>query len=188
MEPGVEQSSGAKPHYCDLAPGHPVHGPYHDTEYGFAVTDDRVLFERLTLEIFQAGLSWLIVLQKRAAFYGAFEEYSIEAVAAFDQADVTRLMLDRGIIRNRRKILATIENAQRLLIIQKNFGSFADWLSHHKTGGITEAPEWLRLFKKTFVFMGPEVVGEFLMSIGYLPGAHRPDCPVFKTLQSTASR
>src|SRR6516165_4736522 len=96
--------------YCRLAPGHPVHGVYHDTEYGFPTSNESVLFERLILEINQAGLSWLTILRKRAAFRGAFAEFDVDRVAAFESADVDRLLSDSGIIRNRLKIEATIEN------------------------------------------------------------------------------
>ena len=165
--------------YCDIAPGHPVHGPYHDHEYGFPVSDDRVLFERLALEIFQAGLSWLIVLKKRSAIHDAFRGFDPSVVAGFGPVDVDRLMGDAGIIRNRRKIEAVIENAKRLVALTHSHGSFAAWLARHHPGDKTQ---WLALFKSTFVFMGGEVVGEFLMSIGYLPGAHRPDCPVMEKI------
>ena len=161
--------------YCDVAPGHPVHGPYHDHEYGFPVHDDAVLFERLCLEIFQAGLSWLIVLKKRPALFAAFDHFDPNIVAAYGPADIDRLMADAGIIRNRRKIEAAIENAKRLLAIQQSHGSFSAWIKRHDP---QDKPAWIKLFKQHFVFMGGEVVGEFLMSIGVLPGAHRPDCPV----------
>jgi DNA-3-methyladenine glycosylase I len=162
--------------YCDIAPGHPVHQPYHDLEYGFPTTDERALFERLTLEIFQAGLSWEITLKKRAGLFAAFEGFDPAHVAGYGDADIERLMHDARIIRNRRKIGATIENAKRLVALAAEHGSFAAWIKAHHP--LTKA-EWVKLFKKTFVFMGGEVVGEFLMSIGYLPGAHRDDCPVF---------
>ncbi len=162
--------------YCQSAPGHPLHGPYHDTEYGFPVNDDRVLFERLVLEINQAGLSWLTILNKRAAFRLAFEGFDPAVVAGYGEAARGRLLADAGIIRNRAKIKAAIENAGRICALQKEFGSFAAWLDamhpHPKD-------EWVALFKKTFVFTGGEITGEFLMSTGYLPGAHDPDCPVF---------
>jgi len=161
--------------YCDTAPGHPVHGPYHDSEYGFPVTDDTVLFERLCLEVFQAGLSWLIVLKKRPALNRAFDNFRVDSVAAYGPADIARLMADPGIIRNRRKIEATIENARRWQVLRQGHGSFAAWLSAHHP---RDKADWVRLFKSQFVFMGGEVVGEFLMSIGALPGAHRADCPV----------
>src|SRR5215472_3777297 len=96
--------------YCEMAPDHPFHGPYHGTEYGFPSRDDRVLFERLILEINQAGLSWLTILRKRAAFTAAFAEWDIERIAAFGPEDVERLLGDPGIIRNRLKVNAAIEN------------------------------------------------------------------------------
>ena len=117
--------------YCALAPGHPWHGPYHDLEYGFPVSDDRVLFERLVLEINQAGLSWLTVLKKRAAFRAAFDGFAIERVAAYGEAERARLLADAGIIRNRLKIDAAIANAQRLLALRASHGSFAAWLAAH---------------------------------------------------------
>src|SRR3954469_9596583 len=86
--------------YCRLAPGHPWHGPYHDTEYGFPARDEAVLFERLVLEINQAGLSWLTILKKRAAFRDAYAGFDVDAVAAFDESDRARLLADAGIIRN----------------------------------------------------------------------------------------
>jgi len=160
--------------YCESAPGHVWHGPYHDTEYGFPVTDDAVLFERLALEINQAGLSWLTVLKKRAAFNSAFAGFDIDAVAAFGDADRERLLQDAGIIRNRLKVDAVIENARRLVAIRGSHGSFAAWLDAHHP---RDRAEWVKLFRGTFRFMGGEIVGEFLMSTGYLPGAHRPECP-----------
>ncbi len=162
--------------YCDAAPGHPVHGPYHDLEYGFPQDDDRVLFERLCLEIMQAGLSWEIVLKKRAALVRAFDAFDPAKVAAYGDADTARLLADASIIRNRRKIAACVENARRLLAVAAEHGSFASWIARHHP---LPKEDWVKLFRRTFVFMGGEVVGEFLMSIGYLPGAHRDDCPVF---------
>jgi DNA-3-methyladenine glycosylase I len=162
--------------YCDVAPGHPVHGPYHDEEYGFPLIDERALFERLSLEIFQAGLSWLIVLKKRPALVAAFDRFEPDTVAAYGESDITRLMSDSGIIRNRRKILAVIDNARRLQALRAEHGSFAAWIDANHP---LSKEEWVKLFKRTFAFMGVEVVNEFLMSIGYLPGAHREDCPVF---------
>src|ERR1700758_4246580 len=99
--------------YCRLAPGHPFHGPYHDTEYGFPSDVENVLFERLILEINQAGLSWLTILKKRSAFRAAFADFEVDRVAAFGPADVDRLLADPGVIRNRLKIEAAIENARR---------------------------------------------------------------------------
>lgn len=162
--------------YCDIAPGHPFHGPYHDREYGFPARDDAALLERLALEINQAGLSWLTVLQKRGAFARAFKDFDPRAVARYGARDRARLLADPAIIRNRLKVNAVIENARRLLALRESHGSFAAWLDAHHP--LTKAA-WTKLFKRTFVFTGGEIVGEFLMSIGYLPGAHRPDCPVY---------
>ena len=165
--------------YCEIAPGHPFHGPYHDTEYGFPVADDNVLFERLVLEINQAGLSWLTILKKREQFSVAYDGFDIDRVAAYGEHERARLLSDAGIIRNRLKVDAAIANAQRLQEIRASHGSFADWLdSHHPL----PKDDWVKLFKKTFRFTGGEITGEFLMSTGYLPGAHREDCPVFAEL------
>ena len=165
--------------YCEAAPGHPFHGPYHDEEYGFPVADDDALFERLVLEINQAGLSWLTILKKREAFRRAFQGFEIDRVARFTSAKRERLLADEGIIRNRLKVNAVIENAKWILEIRKSHGSFADWLdSYHPQS----KEEWVKLFKKTFLFTGGEIVGEFLMSLGYLPGAHSPKCPVSRKI------
>ncbi len=170
------------PHYCDIAPGHPIHGPYHDTEYGFPSRSERVLFERLALEIMQAGLSWEIVLKKRKALNRAFAGFIPAKVAAYGERDVQRLLADSGIIRNRRKIEAIIENARIVLMIRKEAGGFAKWLDAHHP---QSKAEWVRLFRKTFRFMGGEIVGEFLMSLGYLPGAHKRGCPVLARIRKS---
>jgi DNA-3-methyladenine glycosylase I len=162
--------------YCSIAPSDPYHAPYHDTEYGFPVRDDNVLFERLMLEINQAGLSWLTILKKREGFTRAYDGFDIARVAEYDDRDRARLIADPGIIRNRLKIDAAIENARRIVEIRGTHGSFADWLAHHHPLG---RAEWAKLFRRTFRFTGGEIVGEFLMSIGYLPGAHEPTCPVY---------
>jgi DNA-3-methyladenine glycosylase I len=161
--------------YCDVAPGHPFHGPYHDTEYGVPARDETVLFERLSLEIFQAGLSWLLVLKKRDALNAAFAGFDVDRVAAFDDTDRARLLADAAIIRNRLKIGAVIENARRVQALRDSHGGFAAWIDAHHPRDLNA---WVKLFRKTFKFCGPEVVNEFLMSLGTLPGAHRDDCPV----------
>lgn len=165
--------------YCDSAPAHAVHAPYHDTEYGFPVSDDKILFERLVLEINQAGLSWLTILKKRAAFRVAFEGFDPACVARYGEAERKRLLADASIIRNRLKIDAVIENARHICRIQDRHGSFSAWLDHHHP---LEKDDWVALFKQTFRFTGGEITGEFLMSTGYLPGSHRPDCPVFEAI------
>jgi DNA-3-methyladenine glycosylase I len=164
--------------YCDIAPGHPFHGPYHDEEYGFPVRDDNALFERLVLEINQAGLSWLTILKKREAFRKAFANFDLRKVAKFTARDKQRLMLNEGIIRNRLKIDAAVENAKRILALGQ---PFSDWLAEHHP--LTKE-EWVRLFKKTFVFTGGEITGSFLLSIGLLEGAHDRTCPVYRKIKS----
>ena len=167
--------------YCDFAPGHPVHAAYHDTEYGFPSTDDAVLLERLALEINQAGLSWETILKKREGFRKAYQGFDVDRVAAFTDADVDRLMGDPSIIRNRLKIEALISNARKIQELRAAHGSFAAWLNanHPRT-----KLEWVKLFKKTFRFTGGEITGEFLMSLGLLPGAHLPECPVQARIDS----
>jgi len=165
--------------YCDIAPGHPFHGPYHDAEYGFPVREEERLFERLVLEINQAGLSWLTILKKRDAFRDAYAGFSVDRVARFDERRRARLLANEGIIRNRLKVNAAIENARRIRALRKTHGSFAGWLDAHHP---SSKEEWVKLFKRTFVFTGGEIVGEFLMSLGYLPGAHQETCPVYRKL------
>ena len=169
--------------YCRVAPGHPVHQPYHDREYGFPVEDETVLFERLCLEIFQAGLSWEIVLKKRAALNRAFAAFSVDTVAAFGAADVERLLHDAAIIRNRRKIEAVIANAAAVRALRVSASGFSRWLAAHHP---RPHEDWLSLFRETFRFMGAEVLREFLLSTGYLPGAHALDCPVHAEIVRTA--
>ena len=165
--------------YCDVAPGHPVHGPYHDEEYGFPLEDDDRLLERLALEINQAGLSWLTILKRREALRRAYRRFEVARVARFRGPDIARLMADASIIRNRRKIEAVVENARRIRALEGSHGSFSAWLAAHHP---RPRERWVDLFKATFVFTGPEITAEFLMSTGYLPGAHREDCPVFARL------
>lgn len=165
--------------YCTIAPGHPVHGHYHDHEYGFPQRDERELFERLLLEINQAGLSWETILKKRDGFRRAYDGFDVDTVAGYGERDVERLLGDPGIIRNRLKVLAAIHNAQAIQTLRASHGGFAQWLDAHHP--LTK-PEWVKLFKQTFRFTGGEITGEFLMSLGYLPGAHHADCPVFKRI------
>ena len=165
--------------YCAVAPGHEWHGSYHDREYGFALTSDANLFERLMLEINQAGLSWLTVLKKREAFRRAYGGFDPEVVAAYGARDRRRLLADAGIIRNRLKVDAAIANAQRILELRESHGSFAGWLAAHHP---RSKEEWVTLFKQAFRFTGGEIVGEFLMSIGYLEGAHDKSCPVYQRI------
>ena len=165
--------------YCIASQGHPWHGPYHDSEYGFPIADDNRLFERLVLEINQAGLSWLTILKKKQDFRRAFDGFDIDRVAAYGEVDRKRLLSDAGIIRNRIKVAAAIENAKRIQGLQASHGSFKGWLDAHHP---LDKPAWVKLFKQTFKFTGGEITGEFLMSTGYLPGSHDDDCPVFREI------
>jgi DNA-3-methyladenine glycosylase I len=166
--------------YCEIAPDHPVHGPYHDREYGFPTRDETALFERLVLEINQAGLSWLTILTKRENFRAAFDNFDIDRVAAYGSRERTRLLADAGIIRNRLKVDAAITNAGRLIDLRHSHGSFAGWLDAHHP---LDRPAWVKLFKQTFAFTGGEITGEFLLSTGYLPGAHAESCPIYRKIE-----
>ncbi|MCP2040896.1 DNA-3-methyladenine glycosylase I [Neisseria sp. HSC-16F19] len=167
--------------YCDFVRDLPPDSDnpnrhYHDRVYGFPVADDAVLFERLVLEINQAGLSWTLILKKQASFQAAYAGFDIAAVAAFDDGDRARLLADAGIVRNRLKINAAIHNAQQILRLQQSHGSFKNWLDAHHPQDLAA---WVKLFKREFKFVGGEIVNEFLMSCGYLPGAHQPGCAVY---------
>ena len=162
--------------YCNSHPEDTFNRHYHDTQYGFPINADHALFERLVLEINQAGLSWLTILKKAEHFQQAYSGFDVEIIAAYSELDRVRLLSDAGIIRNRLKINAAIENAKRILELQSKYGSFKNWLDAHRQNNLDE---WTKLFKKNFVFTGGEIVKEFLMSSGYLPGAHEPGCPIY---------
>lgn len=156
-----------------------LHKNYHDNHYGFPIHDDNELFGRLLMEINQAGLSWETILKKEEAFRVAYSQFDIQAVAAYTEDDRNRLMQEAGIIRNRLKINAAIENAKVIVQLQHEFGSFEQWLVHHHP---KTKDEWVKLFKKHFRFTGGEIVNEFLMSIGYLKGAHDETCPIYSVV------
>ena len=168
--------------YCDVAAKSELHRPYHDTEYGFGGKGEAALYELLCLEVFQAGLSWELILKKRATTFEAFSEFDVDTVAAFDDKDIKRLLDNVGIIRNRLKINSIIHNAQVMQNLRKSHGGFPKWLDAHHP--LAHA-DWVKLFKKTFKFTGPEVVNEFLMSAGYLKGAHRESCPTYQKIAKT---
>lgn len=167
--------------YCDYVKSlsdaqENVHKRYHDHHYGFPIDDDNELFERLVLEINQAGLSWETILKKQEGFKKAYNNFDIAIVANYDEGEKARLLNDSSIIRNKLKIEAAIHNAKAIMSLQKEHGSFKSWLDmqHPKT-----KEEWVKLFKKTFKFTGGEIVNEFLMSTGYLTGAHDVGCPLY---------
>lgn len=167
--------------YCEFVNKLPKHNPHrlhHDKVHGFAVNDDNELFARLVLEINQAGLSWLTILKKEENFRKAYHGFEIAIVASYDDKEKQRLLSDAGIIRNRLKIEAAIHNARVIIALKQEYGSFKSWLDHHHP---KSRQEWTAIFKKTFRFTGGEIVNEFMMSTGYLPGAHIKECPVFET-------
>ncbi len=161
--------------YCDAATGDPLHGPYHDREYGFPIQDESQLFERLVFEINQAGLSWALILRKQDGFRAAYDGFDVDKVASYGEADVARLLVDDRIVRNRLKVNAAVHNARIVQGMRESHDGFANWIAAHHP---LRKPDWVKLFKKTFKFTGGEITGEFLMSIGYLPGAHKEECPV----------
>lgn len=166
--------------YVNTLPDGNVHRIYHDTEYGFPIDSDNELFGRLILEINQAGLSWTTILNKQDNFRKAFNNYDIQKIARYNDTEIARLLSDAGIIRNKLKINAVIYNACKILEIQEEHGSFKNWLDAQPEMDIKE---WVKLFKKHFKFTGGEITKEFLMSTGYLPGAHVETCPVFHQLK-----
>jgi DNA-3-methyladenine glycosylase I len=170
--------------YCEYIRSHPedaLNKNYHDHEYGFPLEDDNLLFERFVLEINQAGLSWITILRKAGNFRLAYDGFDIDKVASYGEGERERLLNDAGIIRNRLKINAAIENAKRIQALRAEHGSFKGWLE-------AQSPllllQWSRLFKTTFVFTGEEIVREFLISTGYLPGAHDKKCSTYKIVKA----
>ena len=165
--------------YCNTASGDPVHGSYHDHEYGMPRDGEEILLELLSLEIFQAGLSWELILKKRMTTFKAFDGFDVDTIAKYSKKDVARLLGDAGIIRNKLKVTSIIENAKRIQAMRDSHGGFSKFLEKNhpmaKSG-------WVKLFKKTFKFTGGEIVNEFLMSLGYLPGAHHPECLAYKRI------
>lgn len=165
--------------YCDYVKDldeNNVHKIYHDTQYWFPLYDDDLLFERLILEINQAGLSWNIILKKADAFRDAYDNFNIGKVSNYGEKDIERLLNNPWIIRNKLKIHAAIYNANSILKLKQEYGSFVNWLDHHHP---LTLQEWTSLFKKFFKFTWWEIVKEFLRSCGYLPWAHSNDCPIY---------
>ena len=177
--------------WCQATPGYQS---YHDNEWGFPVTDDRRLFEKLCLEGFQAGLSWLTILNKREAFRAAFANFEAERVARFDERDVARLLVDAGIVRHRGKIESTINNARRVIELRAEFGSLSAyaWRFRPAPGSrpkrmtlaalraMTTSPESVAmskdLKKRGWSFVGPTTVYAFMQAMGlvndHLDGCH----------------
>jgi len=183
---------------CGWCGQDPLYVAYHDDEWGRPVTDDTRLFEKLSLEGFQAGLSWITILRKRPAFREAFAGFEMEVVAGFGEADVERLLGDAGIVRHRGKITAVIDNAARALEVVDEVGSLSDHLWSFAPSPRTEAdrprhladltptsPESTALSKdlkrRGWRFVGPTTVYAFLQSMGmvddHLAGCWRATAP-----------
>lgn len=170
--------------YCKYVlnlPDDNLHKLYHDKRYGFRVKDDNELFGRLLLEINQAGLSWDLILKKEANFRKAFDNFNIQRIANYNADKIENLLLDAGIIRNKLKVNAAVFNAKRVVEIQNEYESFYNWLCTYEKQNFTKT-EWTKLFKKNFKFTGGEIVGEFLMSTGFLPGAHDENCSTYHSI------
>jgi DNA-3-methyladenine glycosylase I len=176
----------------------PLYLAYHDEEWGVPLHDDRKLFEFLVLEVFQAGLSWRTVLYKRQNFRTAFAGFDYKKVANFDARDLKRLATDAGIIRNRAKIEAAVNNAQRLIEVRKEFGTFAKYMWSWVDGkpvvnrmrSVKDykpfddlAVRWSKdLKKRGFKFMGPTVVYAHMQAVGMV-NDHVVDCFRYRELQ-----
>ena len=175
----------------------PLYLKYHDEEWGVPVHNDRTIYEFLVLETFQAGLSWRTVLHKRAAFRTAFATFDVCRVARFGVRDVARLLGDAGIIRNRQKIMAAINNANRFLEVQQECGTFArymwSWVGHqplvHRFRVLTDYPpytdeavSWAKdLKRRGFSFLGPTVVYAHMQAVGMV-NDHTVNCFRYGTL------
>lgn len=176
---------------CSWAVNNPLMKEYHDKEWGTPVHDDRLLFEFLILEGVQAGLSWNIVLQKRENYRKAFEDFDYKKIANYREKKVEELLQNKGIIRNRRKIEATISNAKAFMEIQKEFGSFDAyiwrfidhkpiqnaWKSLEEIPAKTDMSETISkdLKKRGFKFIGPTVIYAFMQAVGMV-NDHTSDC------------
>jgi len=176
---------------CTWCGNDPLYIEYHDTEWGVPVYDDDKLFEFLILETFQAGLSWIIVLRKRENFRKAFDNFDYKKIANYSEKKYDELLQDAGIIRNKLKIKATITNAQNFMEIQKEFGSFSDYVWSFTNGkpiknsfkNLSEAPATTELSdklskdlkKRGFKFVGSTVIYAHMQATGMV-NDHMTDC------------
>lgn len=177
---------------CSWCTSDPIYITYHDEEWGKEITDDHKMFEFLVLESAQAGLSWITILKRREAYKSAFAGFNAVKVAAMTEADVERLMQDSGIIRNRNKIESTITNAVHFLKIQKECGSFCNYLRSFLPEGKPIINHWKSLSevpastplsdaiskdmkKRGFKFFGTTICYAHLQAVGYV-NDHTDDC------------
>ena len=179
---------------CFWCQASPAYQTYHDTEWGFPVSDERRLFEKICLEGFQAGLSWLTILNKRENFRTAFANFEAEQVAAFDDSDIQRLLADAGIVRHAGKIVSTINNARRVLELRREFGSLGAYVWAHEPDAasrpvsitfdalktFTTSPASIALSKdlkkRGWTFVGPTTLYAFMQAMGlvndHIEGCH----------------
>jgi DNA-3-methyladenine glycosylase I len=176
---------------CAWPTGNQLMIDYHDNEWGVPLHDDVKIFEFMVLDAFQAGLSWLTILKKRENFRKAFDDYDLKKIAAYGEKDFDRLMNDAGIIRNRLKITATIENAKQYQKVQQEFGSFDAYIWHFTEGksvinkwtSIKELPAKTELsdriskelLKRGFKFVGSTIIYAFMQAMGIV-NDHTTDC------------
>ena len=176
---------------CSWCGSDPLYVEYHDTEWGVPVYDDDKLFEFLILETFQAGLSWITVLRKRENFRKAFDNFDYKKIAKYGESKYDELLQDAGIIRNKLKIKATISNAQNFMEIQKEFGSFSNYIWNFTNGkpiknnlkSLSEAPATTELSdklskdlkKRGFKFVGSTVIYAHMQATGMV-NDHMTDC------------
>jgi DNA-3-methyladenine glycosylase I len=156
---------------------------YHDREWGVPVRDDRTLFEMLILEGAQAGLSWQTILAKRERYRSVFARFDPARVARFTAARVERLLEDPGIVRNRLKVEGTVTNAKRFLAVQREFGSFAKYLTSFASP--TADAISLDLKKRGFTFVGPTIIYAFMQAVGMV-NDHERRCWRWKMLRDKA--
>lgn len=185
---------------CDWCLGDPLYENYHDTEWGVPVYDDQKLFEFLTLEGFQAGLSWITILRKRKNFSAAFDGFDYNKVARYSNQKKIELLNDKGIIRNRLKIDAAVSNAQAYIGIQKRYGSFSQFIWGFTAGkplvntfkSLDEAPPFTPLAEKIskvlknegFKFVGPTIIYSHMQATGMV-NDHLVDCFRHREIEST---
>ena len=185
---------------CDWCLGDPLYENYHDTEWGVPVYDDQKLFEFLTLEGFQAGLSWITILSKRKNFSAAFDGFDYNKVARYSKQKKIELLNDKGIIRNRLKIDAAVSNAQAYIGIQKRYGSFSQFIWGFTAGktlvntfkSLDEVPPFTPLAEKIskvlknegFKFVGPTIIYSHMQATGMV-NDHLVDCFRHREIEST---
>ena len=162
--------------FCRNQPKKSIHRWYHDEVYDKMSSNDNELFGRLIMEINQAGLSWNTILQKYEGIKKAYSNFDIRIVSQYNEENIATLKRDKSIIRHELKIRSIVYNAQEILQIQKEFGTFKTWILDNKQNSIEN---WTKLFKKNFKFVGKEIVKEFLTSNGILNGAHDKNCPEY---------